>query len=88
MWANATYVNDLVDRVMEIVERGRFATYHVVNSGVCSYYDFARETARVVGLSLAEVAKRVEPVSMKEMKFSATRHPIRRCRAKRRQDWD
>ena len=83
MWANATYVNDLVDRVMEIVARGRFATYHVVDSGVCSYYDFALETARVVGLSPAQVAKQVEPVSMAEMNFSATRprHTPMSCKA-------
>ena len=73
IWAAATYVNDLVERVMEIVARGRFATYHVVNSGICSYHDFAFETARVIGLSPAQTASLVEPVKMKEMNFSATR---------------
>lgn len=49
VWASTTYVVDLVRRVDEIVRAGQPATYHVVNDGVCSYEEFAREAARLIG---------------------------------------
>lgn len=52
-FASTTFVGDLVARVIAIVERGRSGTYHVVNDGVCSHETFAREAARLVGLSEA-----------------------------------
>ena len=42
-WASCTYVADLVERVLAMVERADFGTYHVVDEGVCSYETFARE---------------------------------------------
>jgi dTDP-4-dehydrorhamnose reductase len=48
-WASTTYVNDLATRVREIVNRGVYGTYHIVNEGVCSYETFAREAAAAVG---------------------------------------
>jgi dTDP-4-dehydrorhamnose reductase len=73
VWASPTYVNDLVNRVMEVVSGHRYGTYHVVNSGVCSYYDFALETAQTIGFSLALAAKLIEPVDVKDMNFCAAR---------------
>jgi dTDP-4-dehydrorhamnose reductase len=49
VWASTTFVSDLVRRVAEIVRMARPGTYHVVNRGVCSYEEFAREAARLVG---------------------------------------
>jgi dTDP-4-dehydrorhamnose reductase len=73
VWANSTYVCDLVARVDEIIEHGCYSTYHVVNSGICSYYDFAMEAARI--LNLPGTAKRnlIEPVSASEIQHSAQR---------------
>src|SRR2546423_5223448 len=48
--ACVTYVGDLPRRVEEIIGLGRHGTYQVVNSGVCTYKDFAEEAARLVGL--------------------------------------
>jgi dTDP-4-dehydrorhamnose reductase len=48
-FASSTYVEDLVARVLQILERGPYGTYQVVNSGVCSYEMFAREAARLTG---------------------------------------
>lgn len=47
-FASATSVSDLVARVIELVARGEYGTYHVVNDGICSYESFAREAARLV----------------------------------------
>jgi dTDP-4-dehydrorhamnose reductase len=47
-FASATAVTDLVARVTELVDRGHYGTYHVVNDGICSYESFAREAARLV----------------------------------------
>jgi len=49
VWASATYVEDLVLRLVEIVERRDYGLHHVVNAGVCSNESFAREAAHIVG---------------------------------------
>src|SRR2546423_1978451 len=48
--ARATYGGDLARPGVEIIGLGRHGTYQVVNSGVCTYKDFAEEAARLVGL--------------------------------------
>src|ERR1700730_3143172 len=49
--ASTTFVVDLVRRVAEILTHKRYGTYHVVNDGVCSYFEFASEAARILGLA-------------------------------------
>ena len=71
--ANATYVEDLADRVEEILARRAYGTYHVVNEGLCSYYDFALEAARLVGLSPGEAGRLIEPAREEEMGRAAPR---------------
>lgn len=48
VWASATYVNDLVDRVFDLMQQRANGIHHVVNAGVCSNETFAREAARLV----------------------------------------
>jgi dTDP-4-dehydrorhamnose reductase len=72
-WASVTYVEDLAVRVEEIVGAGRHGLYHVVNEGVCTYEDFAREAARLVGLSEAEAARLIETVNESEVRRPARR---------------
>ncbi len=72
-WASATYVADLAARVAEIVGRGRHGTYHVINEGVCSYYEFALEAARLVGLEGETKARLVVPVGEDEKRREAER---------------
>ncbi len=74
-WASVTYVEDLASRVEEILSAGRHGLYHVVNEGVCTYEDFAREAARLAGLSEQEAARLVETVTE-----SQVRRPARRPR--------
>ncbi|HXD32689.1 MAG TPA: dTDP-4-dehydrorhamnose reductase [Pyrinomonadaceae bacterium] len=73
VWASSTYVRDLVSRVIEIVRHGRYETYHVVNSGLCSYYDFAREVACLIDDSGSRFDKLIEPVELAELWLSARR---------------
>ena len=52
--ANTTFAADLVLRTLEVVRQGTYGKYHLVNAGVCSYYDIALEIGRLVGLSHAD----------------------------------
>ncbi|HEX8292423.1 MAG TPA: dTDP-4-dehydrorhamnose reductase [Pyrinomonadaceae bacterium] len=67
-WASVTFVEDLVSRVEEIVGASRRGLYHVVNEGVCTYEDFAREAARLAGLNEDEAARLIETVTESEVR--------------------
>ena len=73
IWSSTTYVADLIERVMTIRTLGRYGTYHVVNGGVCSYYEFALEAGRVLGLARAQIDALIEIAHEREMKRIAAR---------------
>lgn len=50
-FASATWVEDLVTRVIAILETDSHGVFHIVNQGVCSYAEFADEAAAILGLS-------------------------------------
>jgi dTDP-4-dehydrorhamnose reductase len=75
VWANCTYVRDLVIRVVEILSHRHYSTYHVVNSGLCSYYDFAVEAAYILDISDSELAQLIEPAESCEVQRNAKRPP-------------
>lgn len=75
-WASTTFVGDLVERVREIIEYGRYGTYHVVNEGVCSKYEFAVEAARSICGS-DELVERVAQAS--ELKTLRPKYTPMRC---------
>lgn len=81
IWASVTYVSDLAARINEILVRRRYGTYHVVNDGFCSHYDFAVEIARNLNLSNAERDGLIESVSESQMQRRAARprHTPMRC---------
>ena len=54
IFASATYVRDLVNRLDEIIALRSYGLYHLNNTGVCSFAEFANATARILGLSEAE----------------------------------
>ncbi len=85
-WASVTYVEDLAVRVEEVVGRGGRGLFHVVNEGVCTYEDFAREAARLAGLGDEEAARLIEAVTESEMRRPAPRprYTPLRCLAARR----
>ena len=71
--SSTTYVNDLIDRVMTIRSTGRYGTYHVVNEGVCSYYEFALEAGRALGLTRVQIDPLIEIIHERDMKRIAIR---------------
>ncbi|WP_442599222.1 dTDP-4-dehydrorhamnose reductase [Neobacillus sp. D3-1R] len=42
-----TYTLDLSKSIVQIMETNKFGTYHVSNSGSCSWYEFAKEIFRL-----------------------------------------
>ncbi|HKX31008.1 MAG TPA: NAD(P)-dependent oxidoreductase, partial [Blastocatellia bacterium] len=73
VWASVTYLADLVAGIDEILKHGHYATYQVVNAGVCSHADFAREIARQLELTPAETETLIETVAESEMRRLAPR---------------
>jgi dTDP-4-dehydrorhamnose reductase len=71
--ANVTYVADLITRIDEILAFHRYETYHVVNDGDCSYYEFALEVARNLRMSSAEIDSLIEAVTESELQRNASR---------------
>lgn len=72
-WASVTYVEDLAARVRELLALDARGLFHVVNEGVCTYEEFAREAARLAGLDERETAPLVETVTEAEMRRPAPR---------------
>ncbi|HEX6184380.1 MAG TPA: dTDP-4-dehydrorhamnose reductase [Pyrinomonadaceae bacterium] len=72
-WASVTYVEDLASRVEEILALRVSGLFHVVNEGVCTYEEFAREAARLVGLDEEDAAPLIETLTESEMRRAATR---------------
>jgi dTDP-4-dehydrorhamnose reductase len=73
IWSSTTYVNDLIDRVMTIKATGKYGTYHVVNEGVCSYYEYALEAGRLLGLTRARLEPLIEITHEHDMRRVAAR---------------
>ena len=72
-WASATYVRDLVSRVREILTFRYYSTYHVVNDGLCSYYDFVLEAARILKIPDSDLTQLIEPVKLCDLRLQAKR---------------
>src|SRR5918911_133582 len=73
VWASTIYVADLVVRLEEILARRHYGIYHVVNEGVCSYYEFALEVAYNLGMTKGEIGRLIEPVKESEMQRPSLR---------------
>jgi dTDP-4-dehydrorhamnose reductase len=73
IWSSTTYVDDLIERVMAIGATGRYGTYHVVNAGVCTYYEFALEAGRLLGLPRGRIDSLIEIAHERDMKRIAAR---------------
>ncbi|MCA9951438.1 MAG: dTDP-4-dehydrorhamnose reductase [Anaerolineales bacterium] len=48
---NPTYVVDLAQAIIKLLNTEQFGTYHFVNAGACSRWEFANEILRLTGLS-------------------------------------
>jgi dTDP-4-dehydrorhamnose reductase len=73
IWSSTTYVGDLIERVMTIHAAGRYGTYHAVNEGVCTYYEFALEAGRVLELSRDRIDSLIEIIHERDMQRIAAR---------------
>jgi dTDP-4-dehydrorhamnose reductase len=73
IWSSTTYVADLIEQVMTIRGTGQYGTYHVVNDGVCSYYEFAFEAGRLLGLARDRIDSLIEITHERDMKRVAVR---------------
>jgi len=54
---NPTYAGDLAQAIYQVVESPAYGTYHLVNEGIASWYDWAVELFRLSGRQVA-----VEPI--------------------------
>ncbi|HFJ9425842.1 dTDP-4-dehydrorhamnose reductase [Bacillus cereus] len=45
-FGSPTYTNDLARFIIELVETNKYGIYHASNSGICSWYEFAKEIFR------------------------------------------
>jgi dTDP-4-dehydrorhamnose reductase len=73
IWSSTTYVEDLIHRLLLILAKRRYGTYHIVNEGVCSYYEFALEAGQLVGLNREQLDPLVEVIKETEMRRIAAR---------------
>ena len=73
IWSSTTYVADLIERVMAIRSTANYGTYHVVNDGICSYYEFALEAGQVLGLTRGQIDLLIEITHERDMKRAAAR---------------
>ncbi len=73
VWSPTTYVMDLTARLREVLRIGRHGTYHVVNEGICSCYEFALEVGRLLGLHRSKLDGLIETVKDSEMNRPALR---------------
>jgi len=48
---NPTYVKDLAGAISQLITTGQYGTYHLVNEGACSRWEFANEILKLAGLS-------------------------------------
>lgn len=63
-----TYTYDLAEKIIELFETDNYGTYHVSNSGSCTWYEFAKAIFEIKGMSV-----RVIPVTTKEFPRPAKR---------------
>jgi dTDP-4-dehydrorhamnose reductase len=73
IWSSTTYVEDLIDQVMTIRRNGFYGTYHVVNAGTCTYYEFALEAGQLLGLTRRDLDRLIEITHERDMKRIAAR---------------
>ena len=69
--ANPTYVKDLAQGIVKMMQSGQFGTYHLGNSGSCSRWEFANEIVRLAGLENVTNT----PISGREFKRASTPPP-------------
>ncbi len=57
--ASPTYVEDLAEAIVRLIQTGQFGIYHLTNAGYCSRYDLARTALELAGRDAP-----VEPIAL------------------------
>lgn len=65
-----TYTKDVAEGVARLIETGNYGIYHMVNSGHCSWFDFAAEIYRLAGKDVE-----MRPIGTAELGRPAPRPP-------------
>jgi dTDP-4-dehydrorhamnose reductase len=65
---NPTYVKDLAGAISQLITTGQYGTYHLVNEGACSRWEFANEILAMAGL--ASVTN--EPILTRDYRRAST----------------
>lgn len=63
-----TYVSDLVKAIIPFFQSNNYGIFHIVNEGVTSWYEFAKEILRIKGIQ-----KEVVPITSEELNRPANR---------------
>lgn len=63
-----TYTFDLARAVLKLIQSEQYGTYHIVNSGSCTWFQFAKEI-----LKIKKINKKVVPITSKELNRPAKR---------------
>ncbi|MCD6364178.1 MAG: dTDP-4-dehydrorhamnose reductase [Synergistetes bacterium] len=63
-----TYAKDASKAIVKLIGKGRVGIYHVVNSGYCTWYEFAKEIVRLGGYNVV-----IEAISSSELPMKAKR---------------
>jgi dTDP-4-dehydrorhamnose reductase len=66
--ANPTYAPDLADAIARLIQTGHYGTYHLVNEGYCSRYEFAVEILRQSGQESVQVT----PITSSQFQRAST----------------
>ncbi len=48
-----TYARDLARAISQLISSGKYGTYHLTNSGICSWFDLARKAVELAGIPAA-----------------------------------
>lgn len=85
-----SYVKDVAHAVAGLLRSGARGTFHVTNSGSCSWYEFAREVFRLSDLrpDLRAVTQNERPAIARRPAYSVLDHTaLRRARVRELPEW-
>lgn len=68
---NPTYASDVAQAIAQLIETKHYGTYHFVNQGACSRWEFANEVLRLAGIKATN-----EPILGSEFKRASTPPPF------------
>jgi dTDP-4-dehydrorhamnose reductase len=67
-FGSPTYTKDLAEAILKIILSDNFGVYHISNSGICSWFDFAAEIIKQAGLN-----NKVVPITSAQLQRGAKR---------------